>query len=314
MTAIDETSEATPGEISPSQNRRSIVWTRRRRAAASVWKQFWASGQGKAGLIILVFFAAIALLAPFIASSKGLDVTNTTHNPQLASPSSEFWFGTDDSGRSVLTLFVWGARVSLLVGIAATIVSILLGTIVGVFAGYAGGKTEGALMRLTEWFLVIPLLPLAIVLASVLSRSLWTLVIVIALTSWPGTARLIRAQVLSTKERTYVDRARALGASHPRIIGRHVLPSVLPLVFANLTLTVPIAILLETTLAFLGLGDPLRISWGQTLQESFDAGATTLGAWWYFLPAGLGIIAVVLGFTMCGHALEEVLNPQLKRR
>ena len=132
-------------------------------------------------------------------------------------------------------------------------------------------------MRITEWFLVIPFLPLAIVLASVLSRSLVTIILVIGITSWPGTARLLRAQVLSVKERTFVERARALGAGHGRIVGRHVLPSVLPLVFANLTLTVPIAILSETTLAFLGLGDPLRVSWGQTLGASFAAGAASIG-------------------------------------
>ena len=170
-------------------------------------------------------------------------------------------------------------------------------------------------MRITEWFLVIPFLPLAIVLASVLSRSLTTIIIVIGITSWPGTARLLRAQVLSVKERTFVERARALGAGHGRIVGRHVLPSVLPLIFANLTLTVPIAILSETTLAFLGLGDPLRVSWGQTLEASFDGrrriararGGTTC-------PPGLGIIAVVLAFTLCGRALEEVLNPNLRKR
>lgn len=296
-------------------SRRSLTWSRRRKSAGDVWREFWASGQGKAGLIILVFFVAMALLAPLIASSSGLDVTgDTLNNPRNAPPSWDFPLGTDSSGRSVLTLFVWGARISLFVGVAATLVAIVIGSVVGIVAGYAGGKTEGILMRITEWFLVIPFLPLAIVLASVLSRSLTTIIIVIGITSWPGTARLLRAQVLSVKERTFVERARALGAGHGRIVGRHVLPSVLPLVFANLTLTVPIAILSETTLAFLGLGDPLRVSWGQTLGASFSAGATSQGYWWYYLPAGLGIIAVVLAFTLCGRALEEVLNPNLRQR
>ncbi len=295
-------------------DRRSLTWSRRRKSAGDVWREFWGSGQGKAGLIILLFFVAIALFAPLISSSSGLEVTGATGNKQLASPSWDFPFGTDESGRSVFTLFIWGARISLFVGVAATLVAIVIGSVVGIVAGYAGGRTEGFLMRITEWFLVIPFLPLAIVLASVLSRSLTTIVLVIGITSWPGTARLLRAQVLSVKERTFVERARALGAGHGRIVGRHVLPSVLPLVFANLTLTVPIAILSETTLAFLGLGDPLRVSWGQTLQASFDAGSTSLGAWWYYLPPGLGIIAVVLAFTLCGRALEEVLNPNLRKR
>ena len=294
--------------------RRSIAWSRRRMGAANVWREFWGSGQGKAGLIILLFFVAIALFAPLIASSDGLQVTNAIDNEQNAPPSWEFPFGTDNDGRSVFTLFVWGARISLFVGVAATLVAIVIGSVVGIVAGYAGGRTESFLMRITEWFLVIPFLPLAIVLASVLSRSLFTIMLVIGITSWPGTARLLRAQVLSVKERTFVERARALGAGHGRIVGRHVLPSVLPLVFANLTLTVPIAILSETTLAFLGLGDPLRVSWGQTLQSSYDAGAVSIGAWWYYLPPGLGIIAVVLAFTLCGRALEEVLNPNLRKR
>jgi peptide/nickel transport system permease protein len=295
-------------------SRTSVTWTRRRMGAANVWKEFWASPQGKVGFIVLMFFVAIAVFAPLIEPSSGLNVTSSTGNEQLASPSWDFPFGTDDDGRSVFTLWIWGARISLFVGLTATLVAIVIGSLVGIIAGYAGGRTESFLMRITEWFLVIPFLPLAIVLASVLSRSLFTIILVIGITSWPGTARLLRAQVLSVKERTFVERARALGAGHGRIVGRHVLPSVLPLVFANLTLTVPIAILSETTLAFLGLGDPLRVSWGQTLEASFDAGATSLGAWWYYLPAGLGIITVVLAFTLCGRALEEVLNPTLRKR
>jgi peptide/nickel transport system permease protein len=295
-------------------SRRGLTWSRRRKSARQVWHEFWASGQGKAGLIILVVFVAIALLAPLIESSQGLDVTRSLGNKQLAPPSWSFPFGTDEDGRSVFTLWIWGARISLFVGLTATLVAMVIGSVVGVVAGYAGGWIEGILMRITEWFLVIPFLPLAIVLASVLSRSLFTIILVIGITSWPGTARLIRAQVLSIKERTFVERARALGAGHGRIVGRHVLPSVMPLIFANLTLTVPIAILSETTLAFLGLGDPLRVSWGQTLEASFSAGATSLGAWWYFLPAGLGVILVVIAFTLCGRALEEVLNPTLRKR
>jgi peptide/nickel transport system permease protein len=295
------------------RSRGSITWTRRRRAAAAVWSQYWSSGQGKAGLIILVLFFAVALAAPLIAPSSGLDVTKA-NGPVLASPSRAYPMGTDEFGRSILTLFVWGARVSLAVGIAATMFAVLLGSFVGIVAGYAGGRTEGGLMRVTEWFLVIPVLPLAIVLASVMGRSLFAIILVIGITSWPGIARLLRAQVISVKERTFVERARALGAGNGRIVGRHILPSVLPLVFANLTLTIPIAILTESTLAFLGLGDPLRVSWGQTLQASFDAGAVSLGAWWYYIFPGFGIIFVVLAFTMCGRALEEVLNPRLRDR
>ena len=305
------TSPTVDGASAPSRG--SITWTRRRRAAAAVWRQYWSSGQGRAGLIILILFFGVAIAAPLISPSSGLDVTQAD-GPILHAPTSGYPMGTDEFGRSIWTLFIWGARVSLAVGIAATVMAVGIGTVVGVVAGYVGGRTEGGLMRVTEWFLVIPFLPLAIVLASVLSRSLFTIVLVIGITSWPGIARLLRSQVISVKERTFVERARALGAGNSRIIGRHILPSVMPLIFANLTLTVPIAILSESTLAFLGLGDPLRVSWGQTLQASFDAGATSLGAWWYYIFPGFGIILTVLAFTMCGRALEAVLNPRLRNR
>ena len=198
----------------------------------------------------------------------------------------------------MLTQFIWGARISLLVGLAATVLAIVIGSVVGIVAGYFGGRTGGILMRLTEWFLVIPFLPLAIALAAILGPSVGNIILVIGITSWPSTARLIRAQVLTLKERLYVDRSRALGATDWHLMTRHVLPNVSPLVLANTTLTVPIAILSETTLAFLGLGDPFNASWGKMLQEGFEAGAVTTQAWWYYVPPGLGIMLVVLAFTL----------------
>jgi peptide/nickel transport system permease protein len=140
------------------------------------------------------------------------------------------------------------------------------------------------------------------------------IIFVIGITSWPSTARLIRAQVLTLKERLYVDRSRALGASRGHLINKHILPNVSPLILANLTLTVPIAILSETALAFLGLGDPLRPSWGKMLDDAFSSGALTRNAWWYYLPPGLCILIVVLSFVLIGQALEEILDPRLKER
>ena len=208
--------------------------------------------------------------------------------------------------------FVWGSRASLFVGLAATLLTIAIGAAVGVTAGFFGRWSDAILMRFTDWFLVIPFLPLAIALAAVLGPSIRNIILVIGVTSWPSTARLIRAQVLTLKERLYVDRSRALGASDAHIMGRHILPNVAPLILANLTLTVPVAILSETTLAFLGLGDPSRASWGKMLQEGFEAGALTQEAWWYYVPPGLGIMLVVLAFTLVGQALEEVLDPRLR--
>src|SRR5918992_2398611 len=167
-------------------------------------------------------------------------------------------------------------------------------------------------MRLTGWFLVIPFLPLAIALAAILGPSIRNIIVVIGITSWPSTARLIHAQVLTLKEREYVDRSRALGASNWHLMTRHIVPNVSPLILANTTLTVPIVILTEATLSFLGLGDPANPSWGQMLDNAFEYGAVTLNAWWYFVPPGLGIMLVALAFTLCGQALEEVLDPRLR--
>lgn len=292
---------------------RSIVRARRRRALSRTWRSFRKSKMGMAGLVILVFFIALALLAPLIANADGLRATKATGAP-IEPPSAEFPLGTDDLGRSVLTLTIWGARISLLVGFMATVLSMLIGSTIGIAAGYYGGWKDNALMRLTDWFLVIPFLPLAIVLASLLGPSIWNIIFVIGITSWPGTARLVRAQSLSVKTRPYVERARALGASHWHVITRHVLPNVFPIIFANTILVVAVAILSETTLSFLGLGDPFAISWGTILEFAFSAGAASTGAWWWLVSPGVCIVLVVLAFTMCGYALDEILNPRLRRR
>ena len=256
----------------------------------------------------------MALLAPVLANEDALRAVNAVDNPTWAPPSREFLLGTDNLGRSVAVQFVYGSRISLLVGLLATILTMLIGTSVGIAAGFLGGWTESVLMRFTDWFLVIPFLPLAIVLARILGPSVWNIIFVIGVTSWPYVARLVRAQVLTVKQRLYVERARALGASRWHVVRRHILPNIGPVILANTTLTVPIVILTETTLAFLGLGDPTRPSWGKMLEESYKSGAITRNAWWYYLPPGIGIVLVVLGFTMCGRALEEILDPRLRER
>jgi peptide/nickel transport system permease protein len=209
---------------------------------------------------------------------------------------------------------ILGRRASLFVGLVATVISMVIGTTVGLMSGYLGGWPAAVLFRLTEWFLVIPFLPLAIVMATVLGESLFNIALVIGLLSWPGTALLIRAQTLSIKERAYLERAKVLGSGRRHQITRHVLPNVMPMVFANTTLTVAIAILTETTLSFLGLGDPTRVSWGTMLEDAYSVGAITTGSWWYFIPPGVCVVMVVLAFTLIGQALEEVLNPRLQDR
>jgi peptide/nickel transport system permease protein len=289
---------------------------RRRAAARRFVGEFWRSWPGRIGVVVLIAFVVMALLAPLIASRAGLDTAVARQNgvPQWASPSEYGPLGTDYLRRSVWAQFVWGSRISLFVGLAATVLTIVIGTVVGVLAGFAGGRPDGVLMRLTEWFLVIPFLPLAIVLASVLGRSIWNIIFVIGVTSWPSTARLVRAQVLTVKQRLFVDRARSLGAGRWHLVSRHILPNVSGLILANATLAVPISILTETTLAFLGLGDPERASWGKMLNDAFENSALTLNAWWFFVPPGVGILFVVLAFTLVGQTLEQIADPRLKGR
>jgi peptide/nickel transport system permease protein len=294
----------------------ALAWARRRASVARVWREFRRQRAGVIGLAILVVIVLIAILAPLLADGDGLDVTLATGKP-LHAPYSGFPLGTDKQGRSILTLLIWGSRISLLVGFSASIVAMVIGTLVGIASGHFSGWVGGGLSRLTEWFLVIPFLPLALVLSTVLNGrlpQLLILIVVIGVTSWASTARLIRAQTLSIEGRPYIERAKALGAGHWRQMTRYVLPNVTPLVFANTTLTVAGSILTETTLSFLGQGDPFHPSWGSMLENAFDEGAISAGAWWCLYPPGIAIIVVVLAFTLVGRALETVLNPRLRER
>ncbi|WP_329123701.1 ABC transporter permease [Streptomyces sp. NBC_01465] len=289
---------------------KSLAWTRRRASVARFWTTYRAH---KAGLIGLSGLALIALVAIFAPLLVGSDVQSVTSAPggALESPSGEFLLGTDQFGRSLLGLLIWGARISLVVGLLAAFLSVAIGTLVGIIAGHFGGWFATVLMRITDWFLVMPTLVLAIVLATVLDHSIWTVILAIGVTSWPTTARLVRAQTLAVESRPYIERAKALGGGHGHVMSRHVLPNVMPLVLAQTTLGISNAILTEATLAFLGLGDPTVISWGGMLQDAREAGAVSSGHWWYLAPPGIAIALVALSFTLCGRAIESVLNPKL---
>ena len=286
----------------------SVASQRRRIAFARFSTGFRHDRAGMAGLGILAVFVATAILAPILIPESALDLTKATGG-RLDSPSWSYPLGTDESGRSMLLLLAWGTRISLTVGLAATVISVVIGTLFGIMAGHFRGLGGHALVGVTDWFLVIPFLPLAIVLATVLGPSTMNLIIVIGITSWAGTARLIRAQTLSIEGRPYLERSRALGAGNWHQMTRHVLPNVFPLVLANTTLTVAIVILSETTLSFLGLGDPLAPSWGSLLDRAFSSGAVSRGAWWYVLPPGICVVLVVLAFTLVGRATERIVDP-----
>ncbi|GAB3205462.1 ABC transporter permease [Marinactinospora endophytica] len=292
---------------------RRLARQRRRRALARFWRDYRANRAGLFGLAGLALFVLVALAAPWLVQPADLSVTRAPGLPYQP-PSLDYPLGTDNFGRSVLDLVIWGSRVSLLVGFLATLVSVTLGALIGIIAGHFGGATGTVLMRVTDWFLVLPTLVLAIALATVLSRSVFTIILAIGVTAWPTTARLVRAQTLAVEARPYIERARALGGGHLHIMMRHVLPNVMPLVLAQTTLLVASSIIMESTLAFLGLGDPTTVSWGGVLQDARNAGAVSSGVWWYLLPPGLAIALVALSFTLCGRALEGVLNPRLRDR
>ena len=227
-------------------------------------------------------------------------------------PSAEHWLGTDDGGADMLSLLIAGSRVSLAVGFVAALVAILIGGTVGVLSGFYGGKTDTVLMRATDYVLVIPDIPLMIIAAALFGRNLTNIIVIIGLIYWTSTARLIRAQVKTVRERVYVKRARALGAGNGRLVFRHVLPQVAPLLIANTVLMVALAIFAETYITFLGLGDPSTISWGRLIENAFTGEATINDAWWAIVPPGVCVTIVILACTMVGQSVEDALNPRLR--
>ena len=284
-------------ETAPVRSRRGIVWeTIKRRPSAAI---------GAAMLLTVIVGAVLApVLAPYDLHEQV--------GPVFGHPSASHPLGLDDGGIDMVTLLMWGARTSLVVGFAATFVSMVIGGTIGLSAGYFGGKVDTILMRITDYFLVMPDVPLMIVVAAIWGPSLFHIVIVIGILLWTSTARVLRAQVKSVRERVYVKRARALGAGHTRIVFRHVLPQVAPLLIANTVLTIAVAIFDETALSFLGLGDPSRISLGKIIENAFQRAAISTGAWWAIVPPGVLVALIILSCSLIGGALEDALNPRLR--
>jgi peptide/nickel transport system permease protein len=274
------------------------------------WRTLRRSPMGLTGLLMLGAVVLAAVFAPLITPYDPYAPVRPRLDTIYQPPSAAHPLGTDDGGKDVLSAFIYGARVSLIVGFTASAIAVLIGGVVGLVAGYAGGRLGSALMGITNIFLVIPDLPLYVVLVALIGPSIWNIIIAIALLSWTTTARLVFAQVITLKERQFVTRARAIGASGLYIMRRHVLPLVLPIILAQNALVIAVAILSESGLAFLGLGDPSLISWGTMLNLAFGRGAISVGAWWAILPPGLGIVWVVLAWTLLGFAIEEFVNPR----
>jgi peptide/nickel transport system permease protein len=304
------------------------VVVRRRSRVSRLWgvlRQIARRPSGLIGITILAFYTFIALFPTVLVGP--LQTATTATGPPLAPPQPGYPLGTDELGRSMLNLTVHGARISMVIGLLATIVTVFVGALIGIVSGFIGGRTDAILMRITDFFLVIPTFVLALILAPVIADlvgtegeilgvriTLLVIVIVIGITSWSSTARIIRSQTLSLKERAFVDRARVIGSSRRQMMTRHVLPNVTDLIVANTVLVFAGAVLTETTLAFIGLGDPFAPSWGEILNAAQSTGAPGLGAWWYMAPPGISIVLVVLAFTLVGGVLDEILNPRLKGR
>jgi len=280
------------------------------------WKIYSANRKGVIGLGLVLYFVAVAAfagLAPF-------DPSKVEPGRTWLPPNSVNWFGTDWFGHDLFSQMIHGTRVSLFVGVFATLISVIIGTTIGLLSGYYTKRLAEFLERVIDFFLVIPYLPLIIVLVAVFQATevpipiLWIVVFAIGITGWSGTARIIRSQVLTVKERQFVERARTIGAGDIHIMVRHILPNVFPLVFANAVLTVAGAVLAEVTLDFLGLGDPTTVSWGMMLHFALSNSAVYRGAWWWLLPPGIAIILLVMGFTLIGYSVEEISNPRLREK
>jgi peptide/nickel transport system permease protein len=296
MRAVDPALRELPLPASPSRLRRVL--------AAPIF----ANRQALVGLGVLGLFVLVALFGPLFISGDAKEKVGAV----FEAPSWRHLLGTDGGGADMLNLLVSGARVSLLVGFAAASVSAAIGGTVGLLSGFFGGKTDIVLMRITDYFLVIPDIPLMIVVAALFGRSLTNIILIIGVIYWTSTARLVRAQTKSVRERVYVHRARALGAGNSRLILRHVLPQVTPLLIANTVLLVAYSIFAETFITFLGLGDPSVISWGRLIENAFTDDALLNNAWWAIVPPGVAVTIVVLACTMTGQAMEDALNPRLR--
>ena len=256
-----------------------------------------------AGGLIIGLLAVVAITAPWIAR---YDPNDINLQQALLSPSAQHWLGTDSLGRDLWSRLVYGARISLIIGVIAVGIATLVGVAVGAVAGYYGGWVDAALMRFTDIMLCFPTFFLILAVAALLEPGIVNIMVIIGLTGWMDTARLLRAEVLSLKERSFIEAARALGASDARLILRHLVPNALPPVLVSATLGVAGAILVESSLSFLGLGvQPPTPSWGNLLLEA----KATLGvAWWLTVYPGVAILVTVLGFNLLGEGIRDAIT------
>lgn len=272
---------------------------------SAIWRKFKRDRITGASAVLVVLFVFVAIFAGQIAPRD----PHKTSRDSLRAPSAEYFFGTDDLGRDVFSGVIHGARVSLLIGVTVALVSGILGMLVGLTAGYSGGFLDDLLMRLTELFLIPPRFFLALVIAALFGSTFFTLIVLLSITYWPTTARLVRAEVMSIKERSFIEAARAMGATPGRIIFHEILPNALPLIITNIVLMVGGVILVEAGLEFIGLGDSNYISWGYMLHngEHFIR-----DAWWLMFFPAFAVSLLVLALNAVGDALNQALDPKAR--
>ncbi|RKX93292.1 MAG: ABC transporter permease [Spirochaetes bacterium] len=266
---------------------------------------------GKIGVGIIVIFLFVALAAPLLRTVSPHQSGNASEI--LIPPNSQFILGTDDLGRDVWSQVLYGSRVSLLIGFVSALATVVTGTLVGIIAGFYGGILEEVLMRIVDFFMMLPALPLMIVLAAVLGPNIWNIIFVVTLISWPTTARVVRSQVLSLKERPFVEASRCIGAKNSFLMFGEIFPNVVPILFAEAVIMITEAIYAEAVLSFLGLGDPVRMSWGSMLHFAFDSGTMARAPWWV-LPPIVSIILLIIGFSFLGTAVSDILKPGYKEK
>jgi peptide/nickel transport system permease protein len=272
-------------------------------------------------MLIVAGFVLIGIFAPYIATHQPLQrqyegeagiIIYDWAEPALLGGTNEFLLGTTASGYDIFSQLIYGTRAALLVGLIAAFFTAGIGTLVGLVAGYYGGKVDDALMRIVDFLYGMPLLPTVIVLVAVLGPDLWNIILALIILQWRSTARVIRSQALSLRERPFVKAAEVAGAGDWHIISRHLAPNVLPMTFLYGSFGIAWAILAEAGISFIGLGDPNTVSWGTMLQASRAYSALSFGAWWWFVPPGICIGLLVISGFLIGRGYEDITNPKLQ--
>ena len=272
-----------------------------------LWHQFRKNRAAELSLYLIIGFVLVASLADPLSPYDPFALGDET----LIAPRGDHWMGTDDLGRDTLSRVIHGSRVPLLVGFLATAASMALGILIGSLSGYFGGRTDIVLMRVTEYVLVVPRFFLALLVVAMLGTGIEKIIMVIGILGWPEVARVVRAQFLTFREREFVIAARAIGASHAKVIFREILPNAIPPAVVVASILVARAILLEAGLSFLGLGDPNLISWGSLLSEAQERISASV---WLALFPGLAISLLVLCINLFGDGINDVLNPKLRKK